>query len=91
MLERLKVKRKSNNELILDIREGNSYVHSDYNIIIDLIENAIAIERNDGLTIMYMEQGLYIIHKDYTAIEELPNGKTVDTEQRILEQGWEKH
>ena len=91
MLERLKVKRKSNDELILDISDSNCFIHSDYNIIADLIENAIAIERNDGLTIMYMEQGSYIIHKDYTVIEELPNGKTVDTEQRILEQGWEKY
>lgn len=90
MVERLKVKRKSNDELILDISDDNCFVHSDYDIIVDPIEKAVAIERNDGLTIMYMEQGSYIIHKDYTAIEELPNGKTIDTEQRILEQGWEK-
>ena len=90
MLERLKVKRKSNDELILDISDSNCFIHSDYNIIVDPIEKAFAIERNDGLTIIYMEQGSYIIHNDYTAIEELPNGKTIYTEQRILEQGWGK-
>lgn len=91
MLERLKVKRKSNDELILDISDGDCFIHSDYNIIADPIEMACAIERKDGVIILYMEQGAYVIHKDYTAIEELPNGKTIYTEQRILEQGWEKY
>lgn len=91
MVERLKVKRKSNDELILDISDSNCFIHSDYTIMFDPTEDVIAIERNDGVIILYISDNAYVSHKDYTVIEYYPDGKTVDTEQRILEQGWEKH
>ena len=74
MLERLKVKRKSNDELILDIREGNSYVHSDYKVIINPLDLSPAIQRNDDVVILYRELNAYMIHKDYTPIKEYPDG-----------------